>query len=252
MRGRIGLRTAGAALLLALVLCACGRRGEAPAPPSPEPEAAPGIAVRHLDLDAGNENVEFYYEVPRMEGDSPAAERFNAFFDGLYEDFMATEPQKVRELLDAAAPGTPSAEEPFRYCRSAQVRDVSEAWVSVTLSYDWYMGGVLDYGIDGYTFDRETGERLFLDDVLPGTEDTIRAAVARGLREQYPELAELADGQGNTPVTEMERIPFRELDFYVAEGGAVTVVFDKYEIAPGVAGMLTVVVGEDAGETQQM
>ncbi len=49
----------------------------------------------------------------------------------------------------------------------------------------------------------------------------------------------------------MERIPFRELDFYVAEGGAVTVVFDKYEIAPGVAGMLTVEI-KNAGPLMEV
>ena len=43
------------------------------------------------------------------------------------------------------------------------------------------MGGVWDYGIDGYTFDRRTGERLFLDDVLPGSEEMIQAAIADSL-----------------------------------------------------------------------
>ena len=52
----------------------------------------------------------------------------------------------------------------------------------------------------------------------------------------------MADGQGNTPLTALERIPVREIDFYIAKGGTVTVVFDKYEIAPGAVGLLTVKV----------
>jgi hypothetical protein len=187
-----------------------------------------------------------------MEGLTPVAKHFNDFFNELYEDFMETEPEKVRELLDASVPGRPSEDEPYRCCWRAEVQDVSDRWISITFAYDWYMGGVWDYGIDGYTFDRCTGERVFLDDVLSGTKEMIKAAIADGLKEQYPEIAELADGQGNTPLTALERIPVREIDFYIAEGGTVTVVFDKYEIAPGVAGMLTVVVDDLLGETQKM
>ncbi len=226
---------------LLIALCACGLSTENEFRPETDD---PEITIRHFELDTGNENVEFFYEIPHMEGITPAAERFNVFFDALYQDFMATEPQKVRELLDAAAPGTPTAEEPYRYCRSAQVQDCSERWISVSLSYDWYMGGVWDYGIDGYTFDRNTGKRLFLDDVLPRTEETIQAAIVGSLKEQYPGIEDLADAQGNTPLTALQNIPIRGIDFYIAEGGAVTVVFDKYEIAPGAAGMFIVEVGE--------
>jgi hypothetical protein len=202
----------------------------------------PEVTIRHCELDAGNENVEFFYEIPHMEGITPTAKHFNDFFEALYADFMATDPKEVRELLDATVPGRPSAEDPFRYCWRAEVQEVSERWISVTLSYDWYMGGVWDYGIDGYTFDRHAGERLFLDDVLPGSEEMIQAAIADGLKEQYPDIVELEDGQGNTPVTVAAALPVRMIDFYVAEGGTVTVVFDKYEIAPGAVGLLTVKV----------
>ena len=202
----------------------------------------PEITIRHFDLEAGNENVKLSYEVPHMEGITPAAKRFNDFFDALYADFMATEPEKVRELLDAVVPGRPSADEPFRCCWRAEVQEVSERWISVTISYDWYMGGVWDYGIDGYTFDRSTGERLFLDDVLPDTEEMIQAAIADGLKKQFHEIEALTGNEGNSPLTTLKKIPIKDIDFYIVEDGDVTVVFDKYEIAPGVAGMLIVVL----------
>ena len=230
---------------LLIALCACGLNAENEF--SPEGDTAE-VTIRHFELDVGNENVEFYYEIPHMEGLTQAAKHFNEFFDALYEDFMATEPEKVRELLDASVPGRPSADDPYRYCWRAEVQEVSERWISVTLAYDWYMGGVWDYGIDGYTFDRHTGERLFLDDVLPGTEEMIQAAIADGLKEQYPEIAELEDGQGNTPLTALAKIPVRETDFYIAKGGTVTVVYDKYEIAPGVAGTLMVMVEKKSAD----
>ncbi len=233
---------------LLIALCACGLGMQADRQESrfgaesefPPEGDAPEITIRHFELDAGNENVEFFYEIPHMEGFTPAAKRFNDFFGALYAVFMETEPEKVRELLDASVPGRPSAYDPYRCCWKAEVQEVSERLISVTLAYDWYMGGVWDYGIDGYTFDRCTGERVFLDDVLSGTKEMIKAAIADGLKEQYPEIAELADGQGNTPLTALERIPVREIDFYIDEGGMAIVVFDKYEIAPGVAGMLSV------------
>ena len=222
-----------------IALCACGLSAENGF--NPEKDAAE-FTIRHFELDAGNENIEFFYEIPHMEGINPVAKRFNDFFDAIYEDFLATEPEKVRELLDASVPGRPSTYDPYWYWWRAEVQEVSGRWISVTLSYDWYMGGVWDYGINGYTFDRRTGERLFLDDVLQGTEEMIQAAIADGLKEQYPDIAELEDGQGNTPVTVAAALPVRMIDFYVAEGGTVTVVFDKYEIAPGAVGLLTVKV----------
>ncbi len=150
-------------LALLAILCACVVSTEHEFSPG---EDAAEFTIRHFELDVGNENVEFFYEIPHMEGITPTAKHFNDFFEALYADFMATDPKEVRELLDATVPGRPSAEDPFRYCWRAEVQEVSERWISVTLSYDWYMGGVWDYGIDGYTFDRHAGERLFLDDVL--------------------------------------------------------------------------------------
>ena len=227
---------------LLIALSACGLNAENEFSPA---EDAADVTIQHFELDAGNENVEFFYEIPHMEGLTPVAKHFNDFFNELYEDFMETEPEKVRELLDASVPGRPSEDDPYRCCWRAEVQDVSDRWISITLAYDWYMGGVWDYGIDGYTFDRRTGERLFLDDVLSGTEKMIQAAIADGLKEQYPEIAELADGQGNTPLMVAATIPVQEIDFYVAKGGKVMVVFDKYEIAPGVAGVISVAVNVD-------
>ena len=237
---------------LLIALCACGLGMQADRQESrfgaesefPPEGDAPEITIRHFELDAGNENVEFFYEIPHMEGFTPAAKRFNDFFGALYADFMETEPEKVRELLDASVPGRPSAYEPYRCCWKAEVQEVSERLISVTLAYDWYMGGVWDYGIDGYTFDRRTGERLFLDDVLPGSEEMIQAAIADSLKEQYPEIGALTDSEGNSPLTALENIQIRDIDFYIVEDGDVTVVFDKYEIAPGVAGtVLSVLCG---------
>ena len=231
---------------LLIVLCACVMTTQVNSKESKSSDEngssleadIPSITIQHFDLDAGNENMEFFYEIPSMEGITPAAKCFNDFFNALYEDFMATEPEKVRELLDAAALGRPSTDDPYRYCWRAEVQEVSEQWVSVTMSYDWYMGGVWDYGVNGYTFDCETGERLLLTDVLQGPEEMIQAAIADGLKAQYPRIVEVTDDQGNTPLTALEKIPVRDIDFYVAKDGTVTVVFDKYEIAPGVAGML--------------
>ena len=209
---------------LVIALCACGSAMQADRQESKfsaenefSPEGDdPEITIRHFDLEAGNENVKFSYEFPHIEGITPAAKRFNDFFDALYADFMATEPEKVRELLDTAVPGRPSAEDPFRYCWRAEVQTVSERWISVILAYDWYMGGVWDYGIDGYTFDRGTGERLFLGDVLSGSEEMIQAAIADGLKAQYPRIEEVADSQWNTPLAELEKIPIRDIDFFIA------------------------------------
>ncbi|MBR4702350.1 MAG: hypothetical protein IKO91_00755 [Oscillospiraceae bacterium] len=252
MRKQNASRRAATLLLLPallLSLCACGP-GNGRRIKSGAAAQAPSVAIRHFDLDAGNENAELFFEIPVLTEASSAADRFNDFFLSLYGDFAEKELGRVREILASAAPGTPSAENPYRDCWTAQVRDCSQRWISISLSYDWYMGGVLDYGINGYAFDRLSGERLYLNDLLPGSEDRIKSVIACGLKEKYPELVEMADFQGNTPLDALEKLTVPEIDFFIAEGGVITVVFDKYELAPGAAGMLIVPLpGDVAWET---
>ncbi len=241
-------------LFLLSSLCACNQSREHGIIPDAVKEGisveeSPPVTIRHFTLDAGLENVDLFFEIPYVAGGSPAADSFNNFFLALYMDFSEKEPGRVREILASAAPGTPSEDNTYRDCWTAQVQDCSDRWISISMSYDWYMGGVWDYGINGYTFDRSTGERLFLDDVLPGTEEAIQAAIVGGLKEQYPGIEDLRDAQGNTPLTALEKIPIKDIDFYIAEGGAVTVVFDKNEIAPGATGMLVVGVNSVFNDT---
>ena len=106
------------------------------------------------------------------------------------------------------------------------------------------MGGVVDYGINGYTFDQLSGERVYLDNVIYESDETIKAAIIYGLKESNPEIADVADAQGNTPLDAVKALPVKDIDFFISEDGGITVVFDKYEIAPGAAGMLLAVLKE--------
>ncbi len=236
-------------LFLLSSLCACNQSREHGIIPDAVKEGisveeSPPVTIRHFTLDAGLENVDLFFEIPYMAGGSIAADRISDFFLSLYMDFSEKEPGRVREILASAAPGTPSEDNTYRDCWTAQVQDCSDRWISISMSYDWYMGGVWDYGINGNTFDRGTGERLFLDDVLPGTEDEIQAAIACGLIEKYPEIGEIADAFGNTPLSTLRDLPVQEIDYYIIDGGIVTVIFDKNEIAPGAAGMFIVEMDE--------
>ena len=73
-----------------------------------------------------------------------------------------------------------------------------------------------------------------------GGETRVREAIAAGLLERYPEISEIRDASGKTPLDAIRSKDFDSFDFYLTDSGTVVIVFDKYEIAPGAAGMFSV------------
>ena len=104
--------------------------------------------------------------------------------------------------------------------------------ISIMISYEWYQGGVLDYGSDCYTFDLTTGEQLKLTDVCSGSNRTLTKKIKNRLVKKYSKDAFSADG--------LDSISAHKCDFYLNKGGKAVVVFDKYEISHGAAGAFSI------------
>ena len=113
----------------------------------------------------------------------------------------------------------------------------TEQLVSVSIAYEWYAGGVVDYGSDSYTFRADTGALLKLTDVVDGSEEDLRAMIEAALQVQD-------EGAGIVNTDLAQTRPLDEFEFYV-EDGRVVLPFDKYEAAFGAYGGFAVELPAD-------
>ena len=205
--------------------------------PSDTAIIASDYCLRRTDIDTEGYAVDLRYEIPVFYGDSEGIQKINSHFADMEREFVSGEWNRIRETV-TGNPFGPTAEYPYYDAWDATVHSYSDSLISVTLGYSWMMGGVNDYGVNGYTFDPETGALLRLNDVVDATDAEIRESIARNLTEQYPGIEkELFKG---TPSEAMAKIAMEDFDFYISGGEYAVVVFDKYEIAPGAAGMFEV------------
>ena len=172
-------------------------------------------------------DVEKYKRVI-LKGDSEAVKKIN---------------QVLEEVCDAAVKEMPtgsaeyaaehlSYDDEYRNVYTSRVTYNANGVISIMISYEWYQGGVLDYGCDGYTFDLATGEQLKLTDVCNGSDRTLMKKIKNKLIRKYS-----IDAFSQSSVDELSA---DKCDFYLNKGGKAVVVFDKYEIAAGAAGAFDV------------
>ena len=188
--------------------------------------------IRHTDVVLQQADASVYYEVPVFRGNTPALRKINQEIQTVERD-LGDRLRDVRSLFSAPVP--PGS---LRNTWTAKVDSFSERLVSVTLSYFSNLSGMEDSGCDGYVFDGENGNRLYLTDVLGLTDDQARDAVCNALADQYPSVY---SGNSSNLRTTIRAKSIPELDFAV-EGGHAVVYFDQYEIAAGSYGTLRVVL----------
>lgn len=194
--------------------------------------------IDRMDLSEGYP-VDMYYEIPVFYGDSAALRKINAGLAALRDGYAKTEaPNALETVIESmGSEYGPTKDSPYANAHPAWVFSHTDDLISLAIQYDWYMGGVQDYGFDCFNFNAKTGERIYLGDLIDGTDDEIREAIVASLLKNYPGVEE--DGVMETPMDVIRAMSVRDIDFYV-ENGTVIVVFDKYEISYGAAGMFTV------------
>lgn len=97
--------------------------------------------------------------------------------------------QLQNEVIGTQIPTTLESQQ--RDCWTAEVTLCSDTLFSAVVVYERYLGGITGYGIDSYTFDRRSGERLYLHDVIACGEEPVREAIVMGILEQYPDVLEI-------------------------------------------------------------
>lgn len=221
-------------LLLTALLVPTGFSGEAVRQTDPSvlryqtvTELDPETNLQRTTLDSQGYDLEVYFEVPVFPEDTVGGQEINDFFQDLNDAFFTPENENLQSIWSCIT--NPNNNHiPYYYNRKAVVNTQTEDLVSVTIAYDWYAGGVMDYGSDSYTFRAGTGELLRLTDLVDGTEEEIRAMIEAALKEQ--------DAGENVINTELAWTrDLNEFEFYV-EDGHIYLPFDKYEAAFGAYG----------------
>ncbi len=186
--------------------------------------------VRRSTLDPQGLNLSSFFEVPLLEGNGPGIQAVNEFFQALSRDFFSPANETLARAWEYAAyPDAPPG--PYFYERRALTHCQTDKLVSVSIDYEWYMGGVVDYGSDSYTFRADTGQRLRLTDLTAEGERELKAMILSAAEEQD-------GGTGAVDLDRLERYSLDDFEFYV-EDGFVFVSFDKYEAADGAYGGFT-------------
>ncbi|MBR2666924.1 MAG: hypothetical protein IKD96_02050 [Oscillospiraceae bacterium] len=194
--------------------------------------------IRHTDLSQGYP-VLMYFEVPVFKGNSAALQKINAELAAVEQEYIRTGAPDALDLVRESMGDKygPTAESPYQNERPATVCTCTDELISVTIDYLWCMGGVFDYGADSYNYNAKTGERIYLNDLIGGTDDQIREVIIDALLAQYPGIEEA--GVTETPMDAIRGMDVRDIDFCVRDG-VIHVLFDKYEISYGAAGAFDV------------
>lgn len=188
----------------------------------------PSTRIRRTVLDPQGYDLDVYYEIPVFAETTPGYQRINQFFQDLEQNFFSQNNENLQSMwLYITNPN--SGNTPYYYNWNAQITAKTDHIVCVRLTYDWYAGGVTDYGDENYVFDPVTGHQLALGDLVNGTEEEIKQQIIDAL------VVETGSSD-RFYVDTIRGYRLDQFDFYIGEDGAVHIHFDKYEIADGASG----------------
>lgn len=241
---RRGLRRAAAA---AAGLCACFFVLSSPAVAAAVDDVPVlGQLCRILTGQAYESREETSYvqvQLPEMEntGDSSLEQRVNLEISAVLSREVEESKERARQYYQAYLDtgGDPDTFQPIQIQVDYQVKSVTQGWASFVVTKTESLASAY-FRQYFYNLDLETGQSLTLRDVLgPNWAEQGAAAVEEQL-EQWDEAqkALLFDD------VDLEALLEEKEDFYIQEDGTVVVVFDKYEIAAGAAGVLEFPIGK--------
>lgn len=175
-------------------------------------------------LDGYDGVLEFYYERPYFVQRGAGFDEINRYFEELTKEFFKSE--NVSSAVEYADESKEAGYEAgYTYKNGCDVTCKSDKLISVTLSYEWYMGGVLDYGTSSYVFDTATGEILKLSDITGLGDDELKRIILNTAADYLP------DGD----ISYIEDYTANQFEFCV-EDDVIYINFDKYEASYGAAG----------------
>ena len=182
-------------------------------------------------------DITVYHEVPVFHEENEAIKKINATMQEVSAHFLSKENlQDVwqYEFDRHQDKNTESMDEGENYVDFVYVVYIykTDKIVSISLSYGWFMGGTMDYGLNNYNFDATTGKMIRLEDIYHTSIEEIRKMIIQKMKN---------DIQNQTMEIPEEDIYWDSIeametfDFYIKDD-IPHVTFDKYEISYGAAG----------------
>lgn len=241
---RLWLRRTAAA---AAGLCACLVVFTSPAVAS----AVDGVPVlgtlcRILTGEAYQSREETNYvrvQLPQMEntGDSSLEQRVNLEINAVIHQEVERSKERAEEYYQAYLDtgGDPDTFQPIQIQVDYQVKSVTDQWASFVITKTESLASAY-FQQYFYNIDLETGQKLTLRDLLgPDWDNQVQTAVEEQLEQWDPEQQALLFDN-----VDWEELLKEKGDFYLQSDGTVVVVFAKYELAAGAAGVLEFPVGK--------
>ena len=161
-------------------------------------------------------------------------EECNEFFsegNGMgYEEYFS-------QLTDEAKVGL--AEYPYLATYDVDSVFIDDNYVSIIYKWEWFAGGVYNYGSTGLNFDLKTGEELDFEDLFANEADA-RSAFENAVNAIIDEQSEafFEDAKETVKNYDLDDVKFS------LNGKFITIYIDQYEIAPGASGAFTAIISK--------
>lgn len=181
-------------------------------------------------------------QLPQIEntGDSSLEQRVNLEISAVLSQEVEESKQRAREYYKAYLDtgGDPDTFQPIQIQVDYQVKSLTNQWASFVITKTESLASAY-FQQYFYNIDLETGQKLTLRDLLGPDWAAKGAAAVEEQLEQWDEgrKALLFDN------IDLEKQLEEQENFYLQTDGTVVVVFDKYEIAAGAAGVLEFPIG---------
>lgn len=183
------------------------------------------------------DDIIVYHEIPVFSEDNAVLKEINAYMQEINTQFLSEDNLSAAwqfEFERHQNKDTESMDEGENYVDFVNVVYIykTDKIVSISLSYGWFMGGTMDYGLNNYNFDATTGKLIRLEDIYHTSIEEIRKMIIQKMKN---------DIQNQTIEIPEEDIYWDSIeametfDFYIKDD-IPHVTFDKYEISYGAAG----------------
>lgn len=190
--------------------------------------------IHRYTVDTEGYNLEIFYEYPVFEEQEDGYQIINSFFQEMLEEFRSSE--NITIAKGAAMESMPDESDPYYYTVSCRINDWTDEIISITQEDVWYMGNQSgETGTTNYNFRPDTGEQLYIDDLIDGTEEEIREMIIEAVKQAQPGIEEWSP----SGIEKIRNYSMEDFDCYLVEG-RVHVFFDQGEIAVLDAGVTDV------------
>ena len=182
---------------------------------------------------SGQVMIHAFYDLVVLKGDSPAIQKINEAIEADYQEYVSETTQAISWAKDDA-----HLTSGYHTTASASVNRNSGGILSIGIGTSWMMGGVHNVNSYALTFNLKTGEiavlpDLFLDMSKASLERLVKEEVKTYIKEN-PNRYWFDDAEETVDAYDIDEMK------YVIQGSKVFVLFDTYELAPGMSGPVRV------------